>query len=87
MRKQGNRNFGVWNPPTGMDSIRRSVQTDFNLIVRLNNPKLGKELGIQQSFGEDIKKFEYYEENLVGAVNNKSKIFDNMIRQGWGGNL
>lgn len=86
MRRDGNRNFGVWNPPTGMDNVRRSVQVDFELIVKLNNPKTGKELGIQQFFGKNIEKIEHSDASLVNSINNKFKVFDAMIRQGWGGN-
>lgn len=85
MRREGNRNFGVWNPPTGMDSVRRSVQVDFDLIVGSNNPKFGKELGIQQSFGKAIEEVEYSGVSLVAASNNVFEVFDGMIAQGWGG--
>lgn len=85
MRREGSRNFGIWNPPTGMDSVRRSTQIDFELIVGSNNPKLGKELGIQQSFGKAIEKIEYSGVSLVAASNNVFEVFDAMIAQGWGG--
>lgn len=86
MRKEGNRNFGVWNPPTGMDSVRQSTKVNSDLVVRLNNLKIGKELGIRQSFGKDIEKIEC-PDTKVAALNNKFKIFEDMIKQGWGGNL
>ncbi len=85
MRREGNRNFGVWNAPTGMDSVRRSVQVDFGLIVEWNNPKLGKELGTQQSFGKAVEGAELPGASLVAASNNVFEVFDNMITQGWGG--
>lgn len=81
MRKQGNRNFGVWNPPTGMDSVRRSAEVDFDLIVRLNNSLQNKELGISQEFLDFNQKFP----NQFTQVAFEYKIFDKMIQQGWGG--
>jgi hypothetical protein len=45
-------NFGVYQPPSGIDNIRRSTQ--INSINNLNNP---------------------------------AKTFDEMIEQGWGGNI
>lgn len=85
MRRDGNRNFGVWNPPTGMDSIRRSTQVDFDLIVHLNNPKPGGELGIRQSFQSNVEKFNYPDMDLLNTVNNEIKILNDLIKQGWGG--
>lgn len=85
MRRDGNRNFGVWNPPTGMDSIRRSTQVDFDLIVYLNNPKAGRELGIRQSFGKSIEKLKYPDVELLNTINNELKMLNDLIKQGWGG--
>lgn len=81
MRKEGNRNFGVWNPPTGMDSVRRSTQVDSDLIVRLNNPWQNRELGISQEFLDFNQKFP----SQLTQVIFEYKIFDKMIQQGWGG--
>lgn len=49
MRRQGNRDFGIYMPPTGGDSIRQSIQVDLDLISKLNNVQQGKELGITQT--------------------------------------
>lgn len=85
MRREGNRNFGVWNAPTGMDSVRRSVQVDFDLVVRLNNPKFGKELEFMQLDGGGISRSQYPDTSLMFVANDKLKAFRGMARQGWGG--
>lgn len=79
MRKEGNRNFGVWNPPTGMDSVRRSTQVDLDLIIRLNNPKIEKELGVRQSFGKSLERITTPDTDTVVFLNNYSlKVFGTM---------
>lgn len=86
MRREGNRNFGVWNPPTGMDSVRRSVQVDFELIVRLNDLNANEGKGFDQGFGVESLKFKSPDMNLIFSLNDDNrKVFAAMTRQGWGG--
>lgn len=82
----GNYNFGVWNPPSGMDSVKYSERTNFNIASQLNNLQIGKEQGFKQNHGIKPLKFESPDTDLIVHLNdNNSKIFTGMIRQGWGG--
>jgi len=82
----GNYNFGVWNPPTGLESVRFSEQLSTNLALKLNNIQVGKEEGIQQSFSVNWPKFEDPDIELITYLNdNNLKVFTGMVRQGWGG--
>ncbi len=82
----GNYNFGVWNPPTGMDAIRYSERINVDLINKLNNLQTGKEEGFKQDFGVKPLKIANPEMDLVVYLNdNNLKVFTGMIRQGWGG--
>jgi hypothetical protein len=89
MRREGNRNFGVWQPPSGMDAVRRSTQINLESIDSLNNPRRGRELGITQSLIDpnwaSIERSNQV--GLIGEVNNIGRRFDEMIRRGWGGNV
>jgi hypothetical protein len=91
MRRQGNRNFGVYAPPTGEDSIRRSTQIDLDIITRLNNIQSGRELGIDQALIDpnegSVQRSSQVGLDLINRINNVSKVFEEMIRQGWGGNI
>jgi hypothetical protein len=89
MRREGNRNFGVWQPPSGADAVRRSSQVNLESIAVLNNPRQGRELGIVQSL-IDPNRGSVERSNqarLIGGNNNIRRRFDEMIRQGWGGNV
>lgn len=82
----GNYNFGVWNPPTGIDSIRYSQNINTDLINESNNLRLSKEEGFKQDYGVTSLKFESPDINLINYLNdNNLKVFTGMIRQGWGG--
>ena len=86
MRREGNRNFGVWNPPSGMESVRNSQNINVNSINKLNNLQTGKEEGFKQDFGTTAPSFESPDMNLIIYFNdNNLKVFSGMIRQGWGG--
>ena len=86
MRREGNRNFGVWNPPTGMDAVRNSQNINANSINKLNNSQTGKEEGIRQSFGTVPPNFGSPDMDLIIHFNNNNlKVFSGMTRQGWGG--
>lgn len=82
----GSWNFGVWNPPTGIDSVNYSERINFDLIDGLNNIQTGKEEGFKQSFGVFLPEFENPDMILIIYANdNNSKVFTGMTRQGWGG--
>jgi len=84
----GNYNFGVWNPPSAVDSIRYSEQINFNMAAHLNHLQTGKEEGIKQSFGTAWPKFEDPDIDLIVYLNdNNLKVFTGMVRQGWGGSI
>lgn len=91
MRRQGNRNLGVYAPPTGEDGIRRSTQVDLDLMSRLNNIQSGRELGITQVLIDpnegSVQRSSQVGLDLINRINNISKDFEGMIRQGWGGNI
>lgn len=91
MRRQGNREFGVYIPPSGEDSIRQSIQVNLDSISRLNNARLGAELGtVQALIDPNIGSVERSAQTgleLTSRRNNTSKDFEAMIRQGWGGNI
>lgn len=86
MKKKGNRNFGVWNPPSGMDNVKLSIEKDFELVAKLNdlNDQAGKKLGIRQSFGLPVFKVEFLG-GQIDAVNDGNIFFVKMMQQGWGG--
>ncbi|MEG5045972.1 hypothetical protein [Microcoleus sp. B4-C1] len=82
----GNYNFGVWNPPTGIDSIRYSQNVNNDLINELNNLQLGKEKGFERDYGVVRPSFDSPDMDLIVYLNdNNFKVFTGMIRQGWGG--
>jgi hypothetical protein len=82
----GNYNFGVWNPPTGIDSIKFSQNVNINLINKLNNLQLEKKEGFKQSFEVSLLKFDSPDTDLIVYLNdNNLKVFTGMVRQGWGG--
>ncbi|MEG4419391.1 hypothetical protein QUA70_12380 [Microcoleus sp. LAD1_D5] len=82
----GNYNFGVWNPPSGLDAVRYSEQLSFELACKYNNLQTGKEEGFKQSFGIKPVKLENPDMNLINHLNdNNLKVFIGMTRQGWGG--
>lgn len=86
MRRKGNRNFGVWNPPTGVDALKYSERINFELIAKLNNLQTGKEKGIKQSFGISLPNFKSPNTSSITYLNNNNlKTFTKMIQQGWGG--
>lgn len=91
MRRQGNRDFGIYMPPTGGDSIRQSIQVDLDLISKLNNVQQGKELGITQTLIDpsegSVQRSSQVGIELMNRINNIGKDFEGMIRQGWGGNI
>ena len=83
----GSWNFGVWNPPTGIDAIRYSECINFNLINKLNNIQTREKEGLKQSFGVSLPKFENPDVNSIVYLNDNSlKVFTGMTQQGWGGN-
>jgi hypothetical protein len=86
MRKNGNRNFGVWNPPSGMDNIKLATKIDFESVIKLNNlnDQAGQKLGIRQFFGLPVFKVKFLGEQL-NAVNSNNIFFVKMMQQGWGG--
>lgn len=90
MRRQGNREFGVYMPPSGEDSVRRSAQVDLGLISRLNNVQPGRELGLQSPTIDpnqgSVERSNRIGIELINRINNIGKNFGGMIRQGWGGN-
>lgn len=86
MRREGRREFGVYVPPSGEDSVRHSDQIAIELISKINN------IGL-----EDLPKIRDFNENSVErsnqlGVDNRNKSnniirpFEENIRQGWGGN-
>ena len=78
----GNYNFGVWNPPTGVDAIRYSEQINFDLACKFNNLRTGKEEGF------NVKPFKLESPGMksINHLNdNNRKVFTGMVRQGWGG--
>lgn len=82
----GNYNFGVWNPPTAIESIRYSEQLAANIAIKSNNMQTGNEQGFRQSVGVNWPKFEDPDIELIIYLNdNNLKVFTGMIRQGWGG--
>lgn len=85
MKKKGNRNFGVWNPPSGMDNVKLSIEKDFELVAKLNdlNNQTGKKLGIRQDF--TIPVFKINASDQIDVVNNQLITFFRMSQQGWGG--
>lgn len=84
----GNYNFGVWNPPTGIDSVRYSEHINFDLACKYNNLQTGKEEGFKQEYGVISPSFKNLDMDLIIYLNdNNSKIFTGMIRQGWGNNI
>lgn len=83
----GNYNFGVWNPPTGLEAVRYSQNINVDLINKLNNLQLGHEEGFKQDFRVTPLNFESLDMDLVGYLNdNNLKVFTGMVRQGWGEN-
>ncbi|MEG4529882.1 hypothetical protein [Microcoleus sp. D2_18a_D3] len=81
----GNYNFGVWNPPTGMDSVRYSQNINVDLINKLNNLQLSKEEGFKQDYNVTAPSLESPDMDLIVYLNdNNFKVFTGMIRQGWG---
>ncbi len=90
MRREGNREFGVYTPPSGEDSIRQSTQVDLDLISRLDNIKLGTEFGITKIIDPSegsVQRSSQTGLELTNRINNIGKDFEGMIRQGWGGNI
>ena len=82
----GSYNFGVWNPPTGMDAVRYSQNINVDLINKLNNLQSGKEEGFKQEYGVTPPSFEDSDADLIVYLNdNNLKVFTGMTRQGWGG--
>ena len=88
MRREGNRNFGVWSPLSGMEVVRNSQNINANSINKLNNLQTGKEEGFKQDFGIVPLNFESPDTGLIAYLNNNNrKVFTGMIHQGWGGNF
>lgn len=91
MRRRGNREFGVYVPPSGEDSVRYSTQIDLALVSKLNNVEFGEQLRIQSSIKDpnqgSVERSNQVGFGLINRVNTISKRFDEMIRQGWGGNI
>ena len=90
MRREGNREFGVYSPPSGEDSIRQSIQVDLDLISKLNNIKLDTEFGIAKIINPSEGSVQQSSQTgleLINRINNIGKDFEGMIRQGWGGNV
>ena len=82
----GNYNFGVWNPPSGMEAVKYSEHINFDLACKYNNLQAGKEKGFKQSFGLKPLTFQSPDMELIIFLNNNNrKIFTGMVRQGWGG--
>lgn len=82
----GNYNFGVWNPPTGMDAVRYSQNINVDLINELNNLQVGKEEGFKQDYGVVPPSFKNPDMALIVYLNdNNLKVFTGITRQGWGG--
>jgi len=82
----GNYNFGVWNPPTNIESVRYSEQLNVDIALKLNNLQTGKEQGIRQSFGVSWPEFKDLDIELIVYLNNNNlKTFTGMVQQGWGG--
>ncbi len=90
MRREGKREFGVYTPPSGEDSIRRSASVDLDLISKLNNIKLDTEFGITKIIDPSdggVQQSSQTGLELINRINNIGKDFEGMIRQGWGGNV
>lgn len=86
MKIGGNYNFGVWNPPTGIDDVKQSEFINLETANKYNNQQVGKEEGIKQNFGISLSSFDNLDANSVVELNNNNlKTFDDMTRQGWGG--
>ncbi len=83
----GGYNFGVWNPPTSIESIRYFEQLNTNIAIKLINLQTGKEQGIRQSFDVEWPRFETFPDSeLIAFLNdNNLKTFTGMRKQGWGG--
>jgi hypothetical protein len=82
----GNYNFGVWNPPTSIDSVRYSEQLNANTAIKLNSLQKGKEEGIKQSFGVKWPKFEDPDIDVINYINNIDvETFTQLLREGWKG--
>lgn len=81
MKREGNRNFGVWNAPTGMDSVRRSVQVDLELILRLNNRRpIVEALVVRQNL--DLSALNDTTNSII-LVGEDLGVFSRMRLAGW----
>lgn len=82
----GNYNFGVWNPPSGLDAVKHSESINFNIATKLNNLQTGKEKGFKQNHEAKSLQLNSPDMELIVYLNdNNLKIFTGMVRQGWGG--
>ena len=87
-------NFGVHQPPSGMESVARSRQMSTDFMV-FSNPSLGlgNPLSLKpQNQQIDPNQGSITRSNQLGLdsvleLNNPSRRFDEMIREGWGGNI
>jgi hypothetical protein len=83
-------NFGVYQPPSGKESVARSrqIQTDFIISA---NPLLGSLLGltpadlqVSQNQGS-LTRSNQLDLDSISELNNPSRRFDEMAGSGWGG--
>jgi hypothetical protein len=78
--------FGVWQPPSGMESIQTSRQMPFEPIISSSSP-----LGFQQNDTRldpnqgSIERSTNLDSSSIVESNNPSRRFEEMIEEGWGG--
>ena len=63
-----NYNFGVYNPPSGLETVINSYQASTVLALKSNNLQAKKEKGIQQSFGIPLFKLVDIDINLINYL-------------------
>lgn len=86
MRRQGNREFGVYVPPSGEDSIRRSIQIGFESTSKINNVQLGGQPQTQNPNERSVERSNQIGVDSRNKINKTGRQFEENIRQGWGGN-
>ncbi len=87
MRREGKREFGVYTPPSGEDSIRQSNLLGIESTSKINNIQLGSRSELRDPNQGSVERSNQIGIELVNRMNNIGKRFEEMISQGWGGNV
>jgi hypothetical protein len=85
MKLKGNYNYGIYQPPSGLDAVRYSQQNNADLALQTNNLQTGQKTGFRQNVSTSAPRFLDPNTDLITKSNNFDiDIFNEMIRGGWG---